>query len=326
MNKTQEQLSVPGPLYEIKHLTKVFKDKQHSLIAVNNFNLSIYPGQTIGLVGESGSGKTTVGRCMLRLIPPTEGILLFEGLPLLTLSGAKLREVRRKLQMIFQDPDASLNPRMTVRKILEEALVIHSIVPSSEREHYIEELLDTVKLSKKTLDSYPHELSGGQKQRVGIARSLSVQPKMIVCDEPLSALDVSVRAQIVNLLNRLKKEKGLTYFFITHDLATLRYIASHIAVMYFGHLVEYASNNDLYTSPLHPYTQALLDAVPNSKAETKPNKLKVILQGEIPNPFHPPRGCPFHTRCPKAMPVCMASSPQFKEIQAGHFVACHLDQ
>jgi oligopeptide transport system ATP-binding protein len=314
-------------LLEVKNLRVHFSQKQSlfrrspgTVKAVEDVSFEILPGETLGLVGESGCGKSTLGRAVLRLIEPTSGEVRFAGTNLLELSAEELRARRRDLQIVFQDPYSSLNPRMTVEQIIGEALDIHRLATSSEaRRKRIAELLDQVGLSPVHASRYPHEFSGGQRQRIGIARALAVSPKLIICDEPVSALDVSVQAQVVNLLQDLQAQLGLTYLFIAHDLAVVEHISQRVMVMYLGRIVESGPAEEVIRNPKHPYTRALIAAVPKARRE----KLD-LLSGELPSPLNPPGGCPFHTRCPIAEPRCRTELPPDKEVGAGHGVACHL--
>ena len=321
---SNKAMSNDDTLVEVRNLKKYFKIGENTLKAVNDVSFTIKRGETLGIVGESGCGKSTAGRTMLRLYDPTEGQVIFEGKDLAKLSPAEMKAMRRNIQMIFQDPYASLNPRMTVGDIIGEALDIHGLASGSKRKERIQELLSLVSLNPEHMNRFPHEFSGGQRQRIGIARALAVEPKFIVCDEPISALDVSVQAQVVNLLEQLQEKMGLTYMFIAHDLSMVKYISDRVGVMYLGKMVELADSEKLYEKPLHPYTQALLSAIPSPDPETVRTSERIVLQGDVPSPMNPPSGCHFRTRCPKAMPECAAKEPAWKEIESGHFVACHL--
>jgi len=318
------------PLLEVKSLKVHFPLKQNwfrglreSVKAVDGVSFTLDPGETLGLVGESGCGKTTLGRAIVRLVAPTAGSIWFAGEDLAGLSGAALRARRRELQIIFQDPYSSLNPRMTVEDIVGEALDIHQLAVSKAARHArVVELLGDVGLDADYLRRYPHEFSGGQRQRIGIARALAVKPKLLICDEPVSALDVSVQAQIINLLQDLQREHGLAYLFIAHDLAVVEHISRRVMVMYLGKVVELADAKTIVRSPKHPYTQALISAVPEVDPDSK--RQRIILPGDVPSPIHPPSGCPFHPRCPVAEARCRTEPPELREVGAQHLAACHL--
>ncbi|GIN87212.1 ABC transporter ATP-binding protein [Heyndrickxia sporothermodurans] len=316
-------------LIEVEKLTKHFKvGKNQVLHAVDGISFTIHKGEALGLVGESGCGKSTVGRTLLQLYHPTSGEIKFEGKKLkIDHSSDDAKQYRREVQMIFQDPYSSLNPRMTVLEIVSEGLLIHQPnMSKEERRENVIELLELVGLNRNHANRYPHEFSGGQRQRIGIARALAVQPKFIVADEPIAALDVSIQAQIVNLLKKLQKEKELTYLFIAHDLSMVKHISDRIAVMYLGQIMELAESEELYSQPLHPYTAALLSAIPLPDPNLERKRERIILTGDVPNPINPPSGCRFRTRCPQAMDICSQKEPIWKEVQPNHFVACHLYQ
>ncbi len=317
-------------LVEARNLFKSFKVAGRELKAVHDFSLSIAKGEIVGLVGESGCGKSTVGKSILRLEEPTSGTIQFDGIVLKDLSRQEMKRMRRRMQMIFQDPFASLNPRMNVQDILGEPLDIHRLMQGSasscakkRRQDRIEELLDLVGLNHHHMKRLPHQFSGGQRQRIGIARALAVEPEFLVCDEPISGLDVSIQAQVINLLKKLKEQMNLTYLFISHDLAMIRYLCDTVAVMYLGHLVELAASADLYRNPLHPYTQALLSAILIPDPDIERKRKRIVLKGELPNPLNPPSGCPFRTRCPYAQEICRLSKPPLREVAENRQVACH---
>ncbi|HTU82957.1 MAG TPA: dipeptide ABC transporter ATP-binding protein [Candidatus Acidoferrales bacterium] len=291
--------------------------------AVDGVSFNIDAGETLGLVGESGSGKTTIGRMLLHLLPATKGSITYDGAEITTMRADDVRRLRRKIQIIFQDPFASLNPRMTIGDIIGEPLRIHRIASGKAAEERVQELLRLVGLRPYSANRYPHEFSGGQRQRIGIARALAVDPKFIVCDEPVSALDVSIQAQVINLLEDLQQQLGLTYLFIAHDLSVVRHISTRVAVMYVGKIVELSSRDALYERPLHPYTQALLSAIPIPDPSAERRRKRIVLTGDIPSPVDPPSGCRFHTRCPVAFDRCTVEDPPFNEYAPGHFTACH---
>ncbi len=319
-----------APILEVRNLVKhfpigggVFGGAPALIKAVDGVSFSIRRGETLGLVGESGCGKTTTGRCILQLEKPTAGEIFFEGHDLATLTGGELRKVRRRLQVIFQDPYSSLNPRMTIGQIISEPLAVHGIVPDrAARATRVRELLGHAGLLPAMARRYPHELSGGQRQRVGIARALAMEPALIVCDEPVSALDVSIQAQIINLLEELQSEFGLTYLFVAHDLSVVRHISDRVAVMYLGKIVEITDRKTLYESPQHPYTRALLSAVPIPDPAVEAGRERIVLGGEVPSPLNPPSGCVFHPRCPIAVDDCRREVPALREIRADQRVAC----
>ncbi|AME05748.1 dipeptide ABC transporter ATP-binding protein [Bacillus siamensis] len=302
-----------------------FQRKVGDIKAVDGVSFSLKRGETLGIVGESGCGKSTAGRTMIRLYKPTDGRILFKGQDISGLSEEKLRKsVRKNIQMVFQDPFASLNPRKTLRSIIKEPFQTHHMYSIRERNERVEELLAKVGLHPSFANRYPHEFSGGQRQRIGIARALTLNPELIIADEPVSALDVSIQAQVINLMEELQEEFNLTYLFISHDLSVVRHISDRVGVMYLGKMMELTDKHELYDNPLHPYTQALLSSVPVTRKKDAVKRERIILKGELPSPANPPKGCVFHTRCPMAKPICKEQIPAFEEAAPGHYVACHL--
>ncbi|MBQ6884808.1 MAG: dipeptide ABC transporter ATP-binding protein [Clostridia bacterium] len=319
----------PNAILEVRNLRKCFPIKKtftgkvtQELIAVDDVSFKLMPGETLGIVGESGCGKTTLGRTILKLHESNGGQIIFEGKDITNLKSSEMREIRKKMQIIFQDPYSSLPPRSTVGGILSEPVEVHNIVPKSQIKDYVLDLMDKCGLRDYYYERYPHEFSGGQRQRICIARALSVNPKLVICDEPVSALDVSIQAQIINLLKKLQKDMNLTYLFISHDLSVVKFISDKIGVMYLGSMVEFGTKEDIFANPLHPYTQALFSAIPQPDPDVKMNR--IILKGDIPSPANPPKGCRFHTRCPKAMDICSEIAPEYRDFGNGHCAACHL--
>ena len=314
------------PLLEVKHLKKYFQvGKNQTLKAVDDITLNIYKGETLGLVGESGCGKSTFGRTVIHLYEPTEGQVVYNGRAIdKTMSQSERHSYTRKMQMIFQDPYASLNPRMKVMDIVAEGIDAHGLLSGKERAAKVIELLETVGLSEDHANRFPHEFSGGQRQRVGIARALAVDPEFIICDEPISALDVSIQAQVINLLKQLQQERGLTYLFIAHDLSMVKHVSDRIGVMYLGVLAELTDSGTLFEEPLHPYTQALLSAIPLPDPDVERSRHRILLEGSLPNPINLKAGCRFVSRCPHATEECRTQTPQMREIKPGHFVSCHM--
>lgn len=329
----QDKLLPPDPdaILEVRHLKKHFVLKKtlmgkptSVLKAVDDVSFVLKEGETLGIVGESGCGKTTMGRTILKLHQPTDGQIFFEGKDIASYTSKEMRALRTEMQIVFQDPYSSLPPRSTVGGILAEPVMVHNIVPKEQVKDYVLDLMESCGLRDYYYERYPHEFSGGQRQRICIARALSVKPKLVVCDEPVSALDVSIQAQIINLLKKLQKERNLTYLFISHDLSVVKYISDKIGVMYLGSMVEFGEKDEIFNNPMHPYTNALFSAVPNPDPEEKSQR--VILKGDIPSPANMPKGCKFHTRCPKAQEICKHIAPEYKEYAKGHFVACHFCQ
>jgi oligopeptide/dipeptide ABC transporter ATP-binding protein len=319
------------PILQVRDLQKYFPIKKGAIFqkvvgnvkAVDGISFDVWPGETVGIVGESGCGKSTFGRAILQLHKPTAGSVTFEGRELVGLSSDQMRPIRREMQIVFQDPYASLNPRMTVGAIIAEPLVIHKLGSKEQMKARVRELMDIVGINPKFVNRYPHEFSGGQRQRIGIARALALQPKLIICDEPVSALDVSIQAQVLNLLEDLQQDFGLTFIFIAHDLAVVKHISNRVAVMYLGRVVELAESEKLYANPQHPYTQALLSSIPVADPEVARRKDRIVLTGDVPSPSNPPTGCSFHTRCWKAQSICSTQRPNLEVLETGHEVACH---
>ena len=318
----------PDAILEVRHLKKHFVLKKtlmgkplSTLKAVDDVSFKVYPGETLGIVGESGCGKTTMGRTILKLHQPTAGQVFFKGVDIAGYKAKQMRPLRTKMQIVFQDPYSSLPPRSTVGDIISEPVRVHNIVPPDQVKDYVLKLMEQCGLRDYYYERYPHEFSGGQRQRICIARALAVQPDLVVCDEPVSALDVSIQAQIINLLKKLQQERNFTYLFISHDLSVVKYISDKIGVMYLGSLVEFGKKDDIFNNPMHPYTEALFSAVPNPNPDEKSER--ILLKGDIPSPANPPMGCKFHTRCPKAMEICKHITPKYKDYGNGHCVACH---
>ena len=323
------------PLLRVEHLSKEFPAEAGMLAgrfskrvvsAVNDVSFEIHAGETFGLVGESGCGKSTTGRSIMRLTNPTSGKVFFEGKDVSQMNKRELKNLRREMQFIFQDPYASLNPRMTIGEIVSEPMTIHGVGTKEERMKTVRELLDVVGLNPEHINRYPHEFSGGQRQRIGIARAFVLRPKLIICDEPVSALDVSIQAQVLNLLKELQNKFGTAYLFIAHDLSVVQHISDRVAVMYLGKMVELSDWKTLYTEPHHPYTQSLLSAVPVPDPDIQKSRKRIILAGDPPSPIDPPSGCRFHTRCPIAQEICSKETPEWKQVERGHYCACHFAQ
>ena len=319
----------PDALLEVRHLRKCFPLKKsltgkvlQELVAVDDVSFTLKAGETLGIVGESGCGKTTLGRAILKLHQPSGGKIIFNGEDVTDYDNAEMRKIRTDMQIIFQEPYPSLPPRSTVGDILSEPVKVHNIVPQDEAKNFVLNLMEKCGLRDYYYERYPHEFSGGQRQRICIARALSVNPKLVVCDEPVSALDVSIQAQIINLLKDLQKSMNLAYIFISHDLSVVKFISDRIGVMYLGAMMEFGNKKDIFENPLHPYTKALFSAIPNTNPDVKMNR--IVLKGDIPSPANPPKGCRFHTRCPHATEICKHITPEYKEYEPGHFAACHL--
>ena len=319
----------PQAILEVRHLRKTFPIKKtfmgkvtRELVAVDDISFKLMPGETLGIVGESGCGKTTAGRAILKLHQPTGGQIIFNGQDITHLNSVEMRPFRKQMQIIFQDPYSSLPPRSTVGGILSEPVEVHKIVPKENVKGYVLDLMEKCGLRDYYYERYPHEFSGGQRQRICIARALSVKPKLVICDEPVSALDVSIQAQIINLLKKLQREMNLAYVFISHDLSVVKFISDKIGVMYLGAMMEFGTKEDIFRNPIHPYTKALFSAVPNPDPSVKMERIK--LEGDIPSPANPPKGCRFHTRCPYAKEICKHVPPEYREYEPGHFAACHL--
>ena len=319
----------PECILEVRHMRKTFPIQksllgkvERELVAVDDVSFKLKAGETLGIVGESGCGKTTLGRAILKLHQPTGGRIIFDGEDITDFNTKKMRKNRTKMQIIFQDPYSSLPPRSTVGDILSEPVMVHNIVPKEEVKDYVLNLMDKCGLRDYYFERYPHEFSGGQRQRICIARALSVNPKLVICDEPVSALDVSIQAQIINLLKELQRSMNLTYIFISHDLSVVKFISDKIGVMYLGSMVEFGNKEDIFSNPIHPYTKALFSAIPNPNPDVKMNR--IVLNGDIPSPANPPSGCRFHTRCPHATEKCKYVTPSYREYEDGHFAACHL--
>ena len=330
---TANDHSTPEVLLRVKNLKKyfpihrgVFQRHVGDVKAVDGVSFEVYRGETLGVVGESGCGKTTMGRTIIRIYEPTEGQILFNGTDIATLKSREMRELRRSMQMIFQDPYASLNPRMSVERIVGEPLEVFHLANKEERKQRVARLLELVGLNPNFMTRYPHEFSGDQRQRIGLARSLALNPSLIICDEPISALDVSIQAQVINLLEDLQEQLGLTYIFIAHDLSMVRHISNRVAVMYLGKIVELTGRDTLYANPLHPYTEALLSAIPVPDPVIEEQRHRILLEGDLPSPANPPKGCNFSTRCPRKVDICSEVEPKIVEVEPGHFCACHLVQ